>query len=483
MVNKFIFIAVLAVALTAAPAVFAQSANGNGGANGGGGATISGSGSGAGGGGGTPPPQAGGGSANAGGGGGGNGGGDEPVAGNNLSFPAVAADGFSITPVPAATLTVPYDGPYTGLTAEELAALAGQTWYAQKTEGNVWQASYRTNTAGAPVPVFGVDWGDNVEAVDPLVGQPFRLEVTLYEKPDTPMAAYTTRVLANPSSPNEVQGTNGTTYESTLATIVSPKPTLIIQYLGEATTSDLTWNGTEWTKEGAALPVTNISFAPELNVAGKYVYGASEGGWRPVQTGVYRLTFRLSGSAISLQNALVGNVADWTATATTTTETETGAAKPMIDAEHNISYVDITVVGNHSSRKPDQTGETGTGGEENTTTTAPTLTTNATVPSATATETSVCTDYLTSSMGKGRANDSSQVILLQKFLNETVGTTLPLTGYFGSATESAVSKFQTEHADTVLQPWIDAGYDVSRTRGTGYVGVTTLAAINSSKCQ
>ena len=62
------------------------------------------------------------------------GGGGETTAANNLSFPAIAVDGFAITPVPNPSFTVPYAGTYPGLTTDEIAYLqANGTWYPQKT--------------------------------------------------------------------------------------------------------------------------------------------------------------------------------------------------------------------------------------------------------------------------------------------------------------------------------------------------------------
>ena len=87
---------------------------------------------------------------------------------NNLSFPAVAADGFAIAtpPTPNPTLTTVYD---TDPTTPEIEPflLDGLPCYAQKATGNVWQASRATATT--IVGVFGVDWGDNVDSVLPMV--------------------------------------------------------------------------------------------------------------------------------------------------------------------------------------------------------------------------------------------------------------------------------------------------------------------------
>ncbi len=93
--------------------------------------------------------------------------------------------------------------------------------------------------------------------------------------------------LEYPSSANELQGTNTTTYPSPFATVISAKPKLVVQYLGPTLPTRVSWDGTKWT----GYTVIPVSFAPELNVGGKYIYGASEGGWKPDKVGYYRVTF------------------------------------------------------------------------------------------------------------------------------------------------------------------------------------------------
>ena len=51
-------------------------------------------------------------------------------------------------------------------------------WYAQKVDGNIWQADFAYTDA---VDVSYIDWGDNMESFSPTQGKPFRLEVTLYK--------------------------------------------------------------------------------------------------------------------------------------------------------------------------------------------------------------------------------------------------------------------------------------------------------------
>ena len=143
-------------------------------------------------------------------------------------------------------------------------------------------------------------------------------------------------LLENPSSPDEVQGNNTTSYDSYWATIVSALPRMAIQFYGPTGiignwNSEGYWEGIE--------PPASFSFAPELNVGGKYIYGASEGGWRPTVSGKYRLTFYMPGSQIlfdgssDVMNFVSGGFVD----------PETTASTPAIDVANNLSYVDVEV--------------------------------------------------------------------------------------------------------------------------------------------
>ncbi len=276
-----------------------------------------------------------------GGGGRGGGGGRETTAVNNLSFPAIAVDGFVIVPVPNPKFNKAYDGTYPGLTAEAIADLQfSGPWYAQKEVENVWRADVTTKDSES---VTYIDWGDNIESVNPKVGAPFRIEVTLYKSLDSTLMGYNMEVLEYPSSSNELQGTNTVTYDSPFATVISAKPKLVIQYLGQNVPKDMDWSGTEWTSAIAGtLPISPVTFAPELNVAGKYVFGASESGWTPTSTGYYRLTFYIpaQSSGISLVAAIIANYGN-----PFTPVTEGTAATPVVDTENNLTYVDVKVLG------------------------------------------------------------------------------------------------------------------------------------------
>ena len=157
------------------------------------------------------------------GGGGGGGGGHTEVATNNLSFPAIAADGSTITDV-VELFSVPYlnaDGTLFTIPGE----VPESPWFAQKVDGNKWNADFRIAGTTEAIPVLGVDWGDNIESVSPTIGRPYRLETALFVDVSlAPMKGYVMGMLANPSSPDEIQGTNMTLYDSNYATIYSTKP-------------------------------------------------------------------------------------------------------------------------------------------------------------------------------------------------------------------------------------------------------------------
>lgn len=280
------------------------------------------------------------------------GGGHTEVAGNNLSFPVLTADGYQVSDVPE-VFTVAYSGEYPGLSAEQLTyVLNNGPWYPQKTEGNTWNAEF------APYSglVFGVDWGDNIESVNPMLRRPFRIEVRLFcqvgvegDEGDG-MLGYEMAELEYPSSSNELQGTNQLTYQSDWATVVSTAPKFLIQFFGDEVPSGLDWTGTEWKTATQEFPEVPMSFGPELNVGGKYIWGGSQGGWKPTQTGFYRLTFYMNASEIDLSAAVPGNfvvntfVPTVQGASTEGEDGEGGVAFPVVDIEHNLTYVDVEVV-------------------------------------------------------------------------------------------------------------------------------------------
>lgn len=283
---------------------------------------------------------------------------------NNLSFPVIWSEGAKLTlagTMLGANLTKPYDVTQDGIITDADMLDCGGTQayaYAQKTVGNTWQAENVAATEA--VYISQIDWGDSLESQDMKVGRPVRVELSLYKLLDTPLTGYTMVMLANPSSPDEVQGAcafgdpaadNGAaivSYPSSEATVYSPYGKLLIQKITCA--DDLTWNGVEWISGTTctADASLSVSFAGELNVGGKVIYGLSTGGWKPTELGDYRITFYLDPTKNTFFDA--------NTTIRQAVETETAAITPaeeggdvggeaVVDTANNLTYIDITVVG------------------------------------------------------------------------------------------------------------------------------------------
>ncbi len=272
---------------------------------------------------------------------GGGGGGHTETLVNNLSFPALLASDYSLTKLPSNSFVKIYDGDYPGLTASEIAALTTTgPWYPQKTEGNYWQADYAS--LGSNVVSF-VDWGDNIESMNPVLNRPFRLEVVLFAAVSS-MTAYNMALLEYPSSLNELQGTNTTTYLSNWATVATNSAKLVIQKFPLNPPVEPVWNVNGYW-EGLETP-SNISFAMELNIAGKLIYGASEGGWKPTEIGNYRITFYTPSNMVDLSHAIIDNYANYISPSTiaVSAASSEGAGFPIVDVNNNLTYVDVKVV-------------------------------------------------------------------------------------------------------------------------------------------
>ncbi len=86
-----------------------------------------------------------------------------------------------------------------------------------------------------------------------------------------------------------------------------------------------------------------------------------------------------------------------------------------------------------------------------------------------------CGLYMDKFIRSGRINDVEQVKKLQVFLNKRIAAGLPITGFYGPATEDALSTFQGLYAGEILTPW-------GLTSPTGIVYQTTLRWINVLEC-
>lgn len=275
----------------------------------------------------------------------GGGGGHTETTGNNLSFPVIWSEGTALS-LPGTMLQATLTTPYYDYQIDCGGTLAYA--YAQKVTGNVWQAE--NTIATAPVAVNEIDWGDSLESVDMKVGRPVRVELSLYKLLETPMTGYNMVMLANPSSPDEVQGACATTYNDPAsiltypvyeATVYTPSARLVIQKI---TGANLTWSENQWI--GDAEPPITITFAGELNVGGKVIYGLSSGGWKPTSIGEYRITFFMPSQGNTLFDANTTiRLSVETESVTVSEEGGDAGGDAYVDWENNLTYIDITVVG------------------------------------------------------------------------------------------------------------------------------------------
>ena len=346
----------------------------------------------------------GGGSGHGGGGGGGHGGGGgetEEAASNSLSYPVIFTDGLGVTLAGspnAYTFESPYDlngdGQITAGNWDPTSQTGGDQiddyyLFAQKTAGNVWQADSVLIAADEDsltnLFVSTIDWGDSIEGGKPIgAGKPTRIEISFYknlsmdiegdvELPDA-MTAYPMQLLANPSSPTEVQGASAASYplsgdlpnssvltlESTEASVYSQAAKLTVQYLvGAPESNDFLWNGDYWVDADATdsvtieAPTSALSFGGEVTVGGKVVYGVSKGGWRPEKAGSYRATVYFPKTG-NLQLALAEILTSTEESEAPTAAIATGGEEPptetlsgaQIDGLNNLTYLDLFVEGN-----------------------------------------------------------------------------------------------------------------------------------------
>lgn len=288
---------------------------------------------------------------------GGEGGHNEPeIAGNNLSYPVIWAEGVTKnlpgTPGMVPVLegvwwywwgmegTDPNIVPLScapdpenpaccddGVEGEPSAIEPGEGWmraYLQKDELNQWQAE-SADWSSSPVHVHWIDWGDNLESVDWYTRSQVRTEVVLFQDLNTPMLEYEMRHvdgwgidevhgLAATNAPMAIEG------EGLRATIYSHCARLTIQKLlidrEDPRLDGLIWvPGQGWTgpedseDELINVPIFNMAvheggigpgyYSAEINVKGRIIYGYTWSVRRlndmagGTAAGDYRITFSL----------------------------------------------------------------------------------------------------------------------------------------------------------------------------------------------
>ena len=159
------------------------------------------------------------------------------------------------------------------------------------------------------------------------------------------MTGYTMTLLANPSDPDEIQGTNADAEytDGLYASIASGKAKLVIQKWNKESTEPTDWLGSSWA--GATIEAENLRFAVELNVAGKLIYGSAGGGWAPTKTGKYRITFYLPDDSDVLisSDTYFADCGDKGAPVIKEPNDVDEGGTPIINLSFNLTYVDVTV--------------------------------------------------------------------------------------------------------------------------------------------
>lgn len=324
---------------------------------------------------------------------------------NNLSFPVIWAEGT------AKALRTPPAG-----LSEEDVKIEGEYWYVwgedpidptfpiysclpvegedpcypegeevykawvQKDANNYWQAS--AASAIGPTNIDVLDWGDNLESVDWYLTSKVRTEVVLYENSEgDPFRQYSMRHVSGWGS-DELHGMKTTLDDDvvpgpgTQATVYSEHGRLTIQKL-TSETPELTWDAatSSWTGDVLSPVFTGAVweagdgpgfYNAEINIKGKIIYGFT---WDVKRAnngvGVYRLTFSFDeGNNADLPTVLNTFFTESTilAEAEVITTEEEGGPTPVIDPTNNITYIDVTILGNKGGGKGGKGGGQGGGG-------------------------------------------------------------------------------------------------------------------------
>jgi len=187
-------------------------------------------------------------------------------------------------------MTLPYLDPTTIYT------LNGISYYKQQT-ASTWQGQWEKGASAEQHA--SAAWGDNLISQSLTANSTIRIEMVLSKALTAPMTSYFMESLYG-SKANEIQGTDGTTYQNLTAFVFASNAHLKIQKLdgsGNPVGAPL-YDQTLWTGDGPGF------LAGEVNVAGNFTYGFV---WNlknqvlppdiPSKTGSWRITFSLDASS------------------------------------------------------------------------------------------------------------------------------------------------------------------------------------------
>ncbi len=288
--------------------------------------------------------------------GGNGGGGGETTLGNNLSVPAVFAEGIGITGLVIGG-NLPAGNPQnTGLRptatdncsnppcfdASSALVVNGVTYYPQQT-ASTWRADYvdagpnGTNTTQDVT----VAWSDNITGQYWTPRSKVRVETVLSESPTSgPLTAYNMFSLSG-TKRTEVFATDGSTSDALYRTVFSPLAHLTIQKLsGENAGPVFTcFDGAVYQSFGTE---GGAGYSAEVNGSGNLIYGynwnvASCSSDPTALVGWWRLTFKIDASA-TIGGVTVSHNTELSALA------PSGALfVPKLDTDNNQSTLDIRI--------------------------------------------------------------------------------------------------------------------------------------------
>jgi hypothetical protein len=224
--------------------------------------------------------------------------------GNNLSTPAIFAEGVGVLGLPT--------GENTGLRGSSVPNLVKTyeyndiPYYLQRTE-NTWQADWLNGAAEGEV--VRADWSDNIVRQTWAESSVIRVETVLFKDldPARPLKGYDMNYLFGEGI-QEVWGTPGTTHAANLATVYSICARLTIQKLDgpDGRPVGTLYDSAIYDRFGVTGPTS--AYSAEVNVPGKIIYGynwdlakfdmAGIGLPNEPKSGWYRLTFSLDPTAV-----------------------------------------------------------------------------------------------------------------------------------------------------------------------------------------
>ena len=234
--------------------------------------------------------------------------------GNNFSAALIFADNIGITNLPITGLwttdktQIDYNTGLRPLAAEVTAFPISQLtlpylpvaskidplYYEQKSI-NTWQGEWAK--ADGLDQLVNAKWGDNLSSASLSASAKIRIEMALTKDVSaTPMTAYTMKLLSG-SGINELQGTNGVTYNPATAFVMATNAHLTIHKL-DAGGNKILPAVDDQALFDPAIPDGLNKLSGEIPVSGNFTYGYV---WDPSTTGstagMYRITFLLDSAS------------------------------------------------------------------------------------------------------------------------------------------------------------------------------------------